>query len=98
LIYKRKSLQSVLKDLGKRSVTSVLIEGGGEVLGDAFDERLIDKVQIYLGPILTGGPVVAFPGKGAAKTADALRLREVEYQQIGQTITITGYPSVTALE
>jgi diaminohydroxyphosphoribosylaminopyrimidine deaminase/5-amino-6-(5-phosphoribosylamino)uracil reductase len=49
--------------LGKRGITSVLIEGGGEVLGEALDKRLIDKVQIYLGPILTGGPVVAFPGK-----------------------------------
>src|SRR5215831_8859142 len=54
LVYKRKSLLSVLKDLGKRSVTSVLIEGGGEVLGEALDKKLIDKVQIYLGPILTG--------------------------------------------
>jgi diaminohydroxyphosphoribosylaminopyrimidine deaminase/5-amino-6-(5-phosphoribosylamino)uracil reductase len=95
LVYKRKSLQSVLKDLGKRDITSVLIEGGGEILGEALDERLIDKVQIYLGPILSGGPVVAFPGKGAAKTADALFLRDVEYQQIGQTVAITGYPSVT---
>jgi len=52
LIYKRKSLGTVLKDLGKRSVTSVLIEGGGEVLGEALDKQLVDKVQIYLGPIL----------------------------------------------
>ena len=94
LIYKRKSLPSVLKDLGKRGITSVLIEGGGEVLGEALDSRLIDKVQIYLGPMLTGGPVVAFPGKGARKTADALRVREVEYQQIGQTVSISGYPDV----
>jgi diaminohydroxyphosphoribosylaminopyrimidine deaminase / 5-amino-6-(5-phosphoribosylamino)uracil reductase len=94
LIYKRKSLASVLKDLGERGITSVLIEGGGEVLGEALDERLIDKVQIYLGPILTGGPVVAFPGDGAGKTANALQLREIEYQQIGQTISINGHPDV----
>ena len=88
LIYQRKSLASVLKDLGKRGITSVLIEGGGEVLGEALDKRLIDKVQIYLGPILTGGPIVAFPGEGAAKTANALRLRDIEYQQIGQSISL----------
>lgn len=93
LVYKRKSLRSVLHDLGERDITSVLIEGGGEILGEALDERLIDKVQIYLGPILTGGPVVAFPGKGAGKTADASILRDVEYQQIGQTVAITGYPT-----
>ena len=94
LIYRRKSLAAVLRDLGKRGITSVLIEGGGEVLGEALDKQLIDKVQIYLGPLITGGPVVAFPGKGAGKTADALRLREIVYQQIGQNICISGYPDL----
>ncbi len=94
LIYKQKSLAAVLSDLGKRCITSVLIEGGGQVFGEALDKRLIDKVQIYLGPILTGGPIVAFPGEGAKKTADALRLREIAYEQIGQDMSITGYPDV----
>ncbi len=98
LIYERKSLRSVLKDLGKRSITSVLIEGGGEVLGEALDKRLIDKVQIYLGPTLTGGPVIAFPGEGVEKTADALRLRDIEYEQIGQTISFSGYPDIQVPE
>jgi len=92
LTYRGKSLASVLKDLGKRGITSVLIEGGGNVLGEALDRRLIDKVQIYLGPILTGGPIVAFPGEGAGKTVDALRLREIEYEQIDQTVSLRGYP------
>lgn len=98
LVYKRRPLPWVLDDLGKRGVTSVLIEGGGEVLGQALNERLIDKVQIYLGPILTGGPVVAFPGKGVEKTTDALRLREIKYAQIGQTISISGYPHLPSGE
>jgi diaminohydroxyphosphoribosylaminopyrimidine deaminase/5-amino-6-(5-phosphoribosylamino)uracil reductase len=94
LIYRDKSLAAVLKDLGKRRITSVLIEGGGEVLGQALDARLIDKVQLYLGPILSGGPVIAFPGQGAEKTANALRLRCVSYRQIGQSACITGYPEI----
>ncbi len=98
LIYKRKSLASVLKDLGKRGITSVLIEGGGEVLGEALDQRLIDKVQIYLGPILAAGPVLAFPGEGAGKTAQALRLRDIEYQRIGQTISLRAYADVPGRE
>jgi diaminohydroxyphosphoribosylaminopyrimidine deaminase / 5-amino-6-(5-phosphoribosylamino)uracil reductase len=92
LIYRDKSLATVLKNLGKRGITSVLIEGGGEVLGQALDARLIDKVQLYLGPSLSGGPVIAFPGRGAEKTADALRLRCVSYRKIGQSVCITGYP------
>ena len=98
LIYKRKCLASVLKDLGRRNITSVLIEGGGEVLGEALDNQLIDKVQIYLGPILTGGPVIAFPGEGVEKTADAPRLRDIEYKRIGQTISLRGYPDTQSPE
>src|SRR6266704_4227226 len=92
LIYRDKSLATVLKNLGKRGITSVLIEGGGEVLGQALNARLIDKVQVYLGPILTGGPVIAFPGGGAENTGKALRLRRVSYEQVGQSICITAYP------
>ncbi len=92
LIYKRKTLSTVLKDLGKRAITSVLIEGGGEVLGQALDARLIDKVQLYLGPVLSGGPVIAFPGRGAVNAANALRLSRVSYQRIGQSVCISGYP------
>ena len=98
LISKGKSLATVLKNLGKRGITSVLIEGGGEVLGQAVNARLIDKVQVYLGAILTGGPVIAFPGRGAENALNGLRLRDVSYQRIGQSICITGYPEVLPSE
>jgi diaminohydroxyphosphoribosylaminopyrimidine deaminase / 5-amino-6-(5-phosphoribosylamino)uracil reductase len=98
LIYKGKSLTTVLKDLGKRSVTSVLIEGGGQLLGQALDARLIDKVQIYLGPILTGGPVIAFPGHGAQSTSNAIHLDEVSYRRLGENVCITAYPKKIAPE
>jgi diaminohydroxyphosphoribosylaminopyrimidine deaminase / 5-amino-6-(5-phosphoribosylamino)uracil reductase len=98
LIYEGKSLTNVLKDLGKRSVTSVLIEGGGKILGHALDARLIDKIQIYLGPIVTGGPVIAFPGLGAQSTSDAIRLADVSYKRIGQNLCITAYPKKIASE
>jgi diaminohydroxyphosphoribosylaminopyrimidine deaminase/5-amino-6-(5-phosphoribosylamino)uracil reductase len=92
LICKGKSLGAMLKNLGQRGITSVLIEGGGDVLGQALDARLIDKVQLYVGPMLTGGPVIAFPGRGADNTANALRLCRLSYQRIGQSVCITGYP------
>ena len=91
LVYKKKSLEAVLDDLGKKSVMSVLIEGGGDILGQALDRRLIDKVQIYLGPILTGGPVIAFGGNGANSTANAAKLERVSFAQIGQCVRVTGY-------
>jgi len=93
LVYKRKRLPVVLEDLGKKNVTSVLIEGGAEILSHALDDRLIDKIQLYLGPILTGGAVIAFAGRGIGTTANAIGLDRVSYRGIGQNICITAYPS-----
>lgn len=92
IVYRNKTLQSVLEDLGRKEVTSVLIEGGGEILGQALDERLIDKLQLYVGPILAGGPVVAFAGQGAGSTQGAPRLARPTYERIDNDVCITGYP------
>jgi diaminohydroxyphosphoribosylaminopyrimidine deaminase/5-amino-6-(5-phosphoribosylamino)uracil reductase len=70
----------------------VLVEGGGDILGQFLDQRLVDKIQLYLGPVLTGGPIVAFPGIGAASTEQALRLDRVRYERIGQDVCAIGYP------
>jgi diaminohydroxyphosphoribosylaminopyrimidine deaminase / 5-amino-6-(5-phosphoribosylamino)uracil reductase len=96
LVYSNDSLPSVLQQLGRREITSVLIEGGGDVLGQALDATLIDKVQIYLAPLITGGPVLSFSGKGAASREKALHLQRVNYERIGGNILITGYPAIVA--
>ena len=92
IVYGEKNLDAVLRELGEKEITSVLIEGGGDILGQALDQRLADKVQLYLGPIFTGGPVVAFPGMGATSTERALRLERVRYERIGADVCVTGYP------
>jgi diaminohydroxyphosphoribosylaminopyrimidine deaminase / 5-amino-6-(5-phosphoribosylamino)uracil reductase len=92
LVYQGKALEQVLADLGRREITSVLIEGGGNVLGQAFDARLVDKVQFYLASLLTGGPVLAVPGKGAGSTADGAKLWEPRFEGVGPDLVITGYP------
>jgi diaminohydroxyphosphoribosylaminopyrimidine deaminase/5-amino-6-(5-phosphoribosylamino)uracil reductase len=93
----KKNLDVVLRELGEKEITSVLIEGGGEILGQALDQRLVDKVQLYLGPVLTGGPVVAFPGIGAASTEQAPRLERVRYERIGPDVCVIGYPTYNAV-
>jgi len=92
LVYRRKTLAQVFADLGRREITSVLIEGGGDMLGQAFDARLVDKVQFYLAPLLTGGPVPAVSGKGAGSTAAGARLAKVHFERLSADLLITGYP------
>jgi diaminohydroxyphosphoribosylaminopyrimidine deaminase/5-amino-6-(5-phosphoribosylamino)uracil reductase len=95
LVYRRMSLAAVLTDLGKKEITSVLLEGGGKLLGEGFDAALIDKVQIYLGPIITGGPVLAVAGRGVNLTKNAAQLGHICYMRLGQNLCITGYPQIS---
>jgi diaminohydroxyphosphoribosylaminopyrimidine deaminase/5-amino-6-(5-phosphoribosylamino)uracil reductase len=98
LVYRNRSLRLVLENLGRKAVTSVLIEGGGDVLGQALDDRLIDKVQVYAGAMFAGGPIAAFGGQGASSAQDAAHLERVSYARLGDDICITGYLSSPASE
>ena len=91
-VYRKMPLGVVLAELGQKKVTSVMIEGGGDLLGHALDERLIDKVQVYVAPIFTGGPIVAFGGRGALRTHDSAHLERIRFEKIGPDICVTGYP------
>ena len=92
-VYREIGLRALLGKLGADEITSVLIEGGGDVLGQALDDRLIDKVQIYVAPIFTGGATVAFARGGADSTQSGARLTRIHYQKIGHDVCIAGYPT-----
>lgn len=91
-VFRQTNLGALLRDLGGREITSVLIEGGGDVLGQALDQGLIDKIQIYLAPVFTSGPTTAFAGNGAPATESATALGRMRYERIGDDICIVGYP------
>ena len=86
-------LPSLLKALGKREVTSVLVEGGGELLGSLFDHRLVDKVVAFISPIVIGGVEarMAVAGNGVDKVMDAARLERVRVEKFGEDLMISGY-------
>ncbi|MCH8026104.1 MAG: bifunctional diaminohydroxyphosphoribosylaminopyrimidine deaminase/5-amino-6-(5-phosphoribosylamino)uracil reductase RibD [Chloroflexi bacterium] len=90
----RASLPELLEQLGRSEVLTVLVEGGGILLGSFFDQRLVDKVHAVIAPVIIGGAdaPTAVAGEGAARMADALRLREVTIEQLGEDVLVTGYP------
>lgn len=47
-------LLSLLYELGKRGIRSLLVEGGMTLLESFFDEHLINKVNVYLSPVIIG--------------------------------------------
>jgi diaminohydroxyphosphoribosylaminopyrimidine deaminase/5-amino-6-(5-phosphoribosylamino)uracil reductase len=84
------SLKKALHDLGKRGVVCVLIEGGGQILGEAFERGLVDAVRFYMAPLLAGGPAPAVGGRGVGRNEDALKLEKVRYQRFGDDVRMTG--------
>ena len=91
----RVNLSGLLERLGQQGTVSLLVEGGGAVLGTMLDARLIDKVAVFLGPMLIGGAAARSPieGAGATTMADVLRLERTTTEAIGPDWLITGYPA-----
>jgi diaminohydroxyphosphoribosylaminopyrimidine deaminase/5-amino-6-(5-phosphoribosylamino)uracil reductase len=88
-------LAALLKALAERGVLSLLVEGGGILLGSLFDQGLVDKVQAIIAPLIIGAAEAptAVAGRGAERLADAWRLREVAVERLGDDILIIGYPT-----
>jgi diaminohydroxyphosphoribosylaminopyrimidine deaminase/5-amino-6-(5-phosphoribosylamino)uracil reductase len=82
----RVDLRAALRALGKRDVTSVLVEGGGELIGSFFDARLVDRVSLFYAPIVIGGrgAVTAVAGEGVASVRTAMRLKDCHWRRIGK--------------
>ncbi len=86
-------LEALMQALGDRGVTSLLVEGGGVLLGSMFDLGLVDKVVAFVSPVVIGGRDAPTPvaGAGADAMATALRLTRSKTELIGEDVMITGY-------
>ncbi|MFC1861934.1 bifunctional diaminohydroxyphosphoribosylaminopyrimidine deaminase/5-amino-6-(5-phosphoribosylamino)uracil reductase RibD [Chloroflexota bacterium] len=86
-------LERLLKVLGEREITSVLVEGGGILLGSLFDYGLVDKVVAFIAPIIIGGEEArtAVAGKGVDKVVDAIKLERINVEKFGEDSMISGY-------
>ena len=92
--YGRVALLPLLEELGSCGVLSLLVEGGGVVHGSFFDQRLVDKVYAVIAPMIVGArdAASAVAGVGAERMADAIRLRDITVERLGEDILVTGYP------
>ncbi len=86
------SFSALLTMLGKRGVTSVLIEGGSTVNASALREKLVNHVVLYLAPTLMGGQdaKAVIGDRSPTRLAQALTLRHVTIRRIGEDIVVEG--------
>jgi diaminohydroxyphosphoribosylaminopyrimidine deaminase/5-amino-6-(5-phosphoribosylamino)uracil reductase len=82
----------LLKLLGRREIVTILVEGGGKLLGSLFDHHLVDKVLAFISPIIIGGcAAVSVGGNGVDNIAKALRLNRVDVKSFDDDILVSGY-------
>ncbi len=90
----RVGVGAVLRDLGRREVRSLLVEGGGEVHASFLAGGYADKMILFVAPMLLGGrsavPLVG--GDGESRPALAPRLERLTVERCGPDLRITGYP------
>jgi diaminohydroxyphosphoribosylaminopyrimidine deaminase/5-amino-6-(5-phosphoribosylamino)uracil reductase len=74
-----------LEELGRREITSLLLEGGAELAGAFLDAGEVDRLLLFIAPVVIGGrdarPV--FGGAGPASVADAQRPLDMASAAIG---------------
>jgi diaminohydroxyphosphoribosylaminopyrimidine deaminase / 5-amino-6-(5-phosphoribosylamino)uracil reductase len=87
--------ERLLEALFERELAGVLVEGGPSVHGAFLDAGLVEKVILFIAPIVIGGESAksAFAGRGAGKLSDALHLERVSITPVGLDWMITGYRS-----
>ncbi|HUW82954.1 MAG TPA: bifunctional diaminohydroxyphosphoribosylaminopyrimidine deaminase/5-amino-6-(5-phosphoribosylamino)uracil reductase RibD [Phycisphaerae bacterium] len=82
----RVSLAGLLDELGGRQMTNVLVEGGGDLLGVFFDDRLADEVVMFVSPKLIGGAAAPGPlgGVGVSRVLHGVGQEDlVERRHVG---------------
>ena len=89
----RVSLPALMAELGRRRMTNVLLEGGGELCAAALAAGLVDKVLAFIAPKLIGGRDARTPveGYGAATMAQALQARDWAVRRVGDDALIEAW-------
>lgn len=89
----RISVPFLFRELSVRGITSVLVEGGGKIVGNVLREGLADKVYAYVAPKIIGDAAApgAVEGSDPCLLKDAVRLTGVKIKKFKTDLLLEGY-------
>lgn len=86
-------LHEMLKKAASNGITSILVEGGGEVYGSFIREKLADKTHLIISTRMLGSAGVSMTGKWKSPNLEsAIRIIDSDVRWLGRDLLITGYP------
>lgn len=80
----------VLDALARREVRHLLLEGGPGLAAAFLAAGAVDQVVWYVAPLLLGAGSPALADLGVTTLGDAIRLRDVRVEQVGEDARISG--------
>lgn len=87
----RVALGPLLELLAAEGVDRLLVEGGARVLTSFLRERLADRAQIEIAPLLLGAPATNAIGElGVSSVPQALPLDDLQVERLGSTVLLRG--------
>ena len=88
----RVRLRPLVKELGRRGVLSILLEGGPTLNASALEEKVVDRILLFLAPKIIGGKEAPgmIGGKGALRVKDARRVEILKIRRMGPDLVIEG--------
>jgi diaminohydroxyphosphoribosylaminopyrimidine deaminase/5-amino-6-(5-phosphoribosylamino)uracil reductase len=90
IVFQDRSWDEILADLGQRGVTRLLVEGGGDVLGQLFDQGRIDELWSFFAPLLVAGNKPSIGGSGVSSNESAVSLKETKFERLGDDVLVRG--------
>src|SRR5579875_317695 len=89
----RPDLELVMRALGEREITSLIIEGGAMVNWAALSEGIVDKIFFYYAPkILAGTGSIPFAiGAGYRRISEAASVKSLTLHRFGEDFAVEGY-------
>lgn len=89
----RVDISKLMNKLGEKKIDSILLEGGSELNFSCMQEGIVDKVRIYIAPMVLGGHNAkgAVGGKGVTEILDAFRIEDIDVSTLGSDIVVEGY-------
>ena len=84
------NLRWLMRKFGSENMTSLLVEGGGEVNASFLLGGLAQRVAFFYAPKILGGrdSRKAVAGTGIKRLADAIQLRDVEWRRLGADLLL----------
>jgi len=84
------NLHQALKEIAKRNIISLMVEGGGETIASFVEEALVDEMFIFVAPKIIGGrcALTSVEGRGTAKIKAAPSFKNFEFEKVGRDLLL----------